>query len=101
MASGYLYVLAVCAHALSDLELTGVALAHTRAHSAKGSGRVVGVGPTILCTRGSIQAVVGAHLVLVLGGYLPIVVEGWAVFDCALWLRDLDGALLVVYSGDV
>src|SRR5215218_5733842 len=41
-------------------ELTGlgVALAHSRAHCAGVSGRVIGVAPAILCARGCAQAIV-------------------------------------------
>src|SRR5215211_3515341 len=116
VAGGNLDAFAVGSHALTDLELTGlalagargelflgalhpelvlvgvaaeltslgVALAHSRAHCAGVSGRVIGVGPAILCARGCAQAIVGADLVLVLGSYLPIVIEGRTVFDRVL-----------------
>src|SRR5919107_6250335 len=84
-------------------ELTGlgVALAHSRAHCAGVSGRVIGVAPAILCARGCAQAIVGAHLVLVLGGDLPIVIEGRTVLDRVLRLGYLDEAALFVHRGDV
>src|SRR5919107_4194863 len=147
VASGHRDLLVVCAHALSDLELTGlaqsgacdelflgplhpqlvavfkvgsralidalvvlgmtselarlgVALVHARSDLA-GVPSVVGVGAAIFSGRRCAQAVVGADLVLVLGGYLPIVVEGRPVLDGALGLGDLDEAPLVVYGGDV
>src|SRR5215213_7356431 len=98
---------------LTELTCLGVAHAHARANCAGGGGigrasaavsvhlliaLVIPVGAGALDGP---EAIVGAHLVLVLGGDLPVVVEGWAVFDRVLGLGDLDGALLVVYGGDV
>src|SRR5215218_6012495 len=95
---------------LAELASLGVAHAHARANRAGGGGigrasaavsvrlLVVPVGAGALDGP---KAVVGAHLVLVLGGDLPIVVEGRSVLNGALGLGDLDEALLVVYGGDV
>src|SRR5215212_1697888 len=95
---------------LAELACLGVSHAHARANRASGGGigrasaavsvrlLVVSVGAGAL--DGS-QAIVGADLVLVLGGDLTIVVEGWPVLNGALGLGDLDEALLAVYGGDV
>src|ERR671912_215249 len=95
---------------LAELACLGVAHAHARANRASGGGigraspavsvrlLVVSVGAGALDGP---KAVVGAHLVLVLGGDLTVVVEGRTVLDGVLGLGDLDGALLVVYGGDV
>src|SRR5215217_790397 len=95
---------------LAELASLGVAHAHARANRAGGGGigrasaavsvrlLVVPVGAGALDGP---KAVVGAHLVLVLGGDLTIVVESRSVLNGALGLGDLDEALLVVYGGDV
>src|ERR671912_555080 len=95
---------------LTELTCLGVAHAHARANRASGGGigrasaavsvrlLVVPVGAGALDGP---KAVVGAHLVLVLGGDLTVVVESRSVLNGALGLGDLDEALLVVYGGDV
>jgi hypothetical protein len=120
VAGGYLYPLAVGSHALSDLELAGLALPSTGRELFFGPlhsqlvlvGQVAMIGHTrslgsilgvvaliraaLLGRGGALQAVVGIDLVLELGGDLLVVVEGRAVLDRLLILRDLDDLTLVV-----
>jgi hypothetical protein len=95
---------------LTELACLGVAHAHPRANRAGGGGicsasaavsvRLL-VVPVGAGAPDGPKAVVGAHLVLVLGRDLTVVVESRSVLNGALGLGELDEALLVVYGGDV
>src|SRR5919112_4087449 len=83
-----------------ELAGLGVALPHAGAHLA---GLLVTVVRPVAAPRAVrlrlLQPVVGVDPLLIVGCYVPIVVEGGAFLDLGLVHRDLDAVALFVYPG--
>src|SRR5215216_4011977 len=83
----------------TELAGLGVALPHAGAHVARLIAVVLAIAAAITVCLSALQPVVGVDLLLVVGRYVPIVVERGAFLNLGLVHRELDQAISFVDPG--